>query len=122
MKALAAVVAAGIVFAWMNFVVGAKIVEGSIGAAVALALVGGLLFLDRIAAGLSKDKIAFAGIGILGGLAAAYFLAGLLTGDMQLFLPAFAVVFTSAIKARSRVASESGCTRTLRCPPQSSTF
>jgi uncharacterized protein YacL len=96
LKALVAVVAAGIVFAWMNFIVGAKIVEGSIGAAAVLLLVGALMFLDRIAATLSRDKIAFAGIGILGGLAAAYFLAGLLTGDMQLYLPAFAVVLVVA--------------------------
>lgn len=96
LKALVAVIAAGIVFAWMNFIVGAKIVEGSIGAAVALVLVAGLMFLDRLAAGLSRDKIAFAGIGILGGLAASYFLSGLLSGDVQLFLPAFAVVLITA--------------------------
>jgi len=96
LKALAAVVAAGIVFAWMNFITGAKILEASIGSAAALAFVGGLLFLDKIAAGLTRDKIAYGSIGILGGLAASSFLTGLASGDMQLYVPVFTVVLIVA--------------------------
>lgn len=96
LKALAAVIAAGIVFAWMNFITGAKILEASIGSAAALAFVGGLLFLDKIAAGLTREKLAYGSIGILGGLAASSFLTGLVSGDLQLYVPVFTVVLIVA--------------------------
>lgn len=91
LRTVIAVLSAAGVFLWMRFAGGATYLESGIGAGSALLLIALVAFADRIWAKWNSEKFVYGALGGLLGAAGSYFLASLLSGDLQIYVPAFAV-------------------------------
>ncbi|HNN61141.1 MAG TPA: hypothetical protein PKK45_20165, partial [Leptospiraceae bacterium] len=88
----ATVVAVGAgAFLWMRFEGGANYIEAGIGAAITLIASGLAIFMDRIWPRINTDVLSHSAIGALLGVAASYFLAHILSSDLNLYVPAFTI-------------------------------
>ncbi len=88
----ATVVAVGAgAFLWMRFEGGANYIEAGIGAAITLIASGLAIFMDRIWPRVNTDVLSHSAIGALLGVAASYFLAHILSSDLNLYVPAFTI-------------------------------